>query len=162
LESPSTRRIKKTGAEMKESTWEQLDEEFNRFPIMRSEPTTIEEVQAAAERVGRPFHSDYSDFLRRYGGAIVGAYPIFGLRQAEAMGNAFWSVVDVTNRFRTDGWAGTSEWYVISMDGGGNPIGVSSDGKVWISDHDAGEVTVIAPDFETFLLRQCLSQGSRI
>ena len=32
----------------------------------------------------------------------------------------------------------TDEWAVISMDLGGNPIGLTSTGEVWISDHESG------------------------
>jgi hypothetical protein len=142
---------------MREETWALLEGEFTQFPVMRSEPATSQEVAAAAQALCRSFHDDYAEFLRRYGGAMVGSYPIFGLRQAEVMGNDFWSVVDVTRRFQAEGWPGTQDWYIISMDGAGNPIGVSVDGKVWISDHDVGAASVIANSFEDFLLRRCLT-----
>ncbi len=88
---------------------------------------------------------------------MVGAYPIFGVRQAEVMGNDGWSVEEMTKRFRSEGWDGTADWYIVSMDGAGNPIGISTDGRVWISDHDVGEVSVVASDFETFIAQQCLT-----
>lgn len=140
---------------MREETWARLEGEFAQFPVMRAEPATSQEVAAAAQALGRNFHDDYAEFLRRYGGATVGSYPVFGIRVAEVMGNRD-TVVEMTRRFQAQGWPGTSEWYIISMDGAGNPIGVSQDGKVWISDHDVGEVSVIANDFEDFLVRRCL------
>ena len=48
------------------------------------------------------------------------------------------------------------KWAVISMDHSGNPIGLDADGKIWISDHDAGAVQVIANNFESYLRNQCL------
>jgi len=66
------------------------------------------------------------------------------------------SVVDVTNRFRKDGWAGTDKWAVVSVDHSGNPIGLDSTGAVWLSDHDFGEVVQIADSFEAFIRKRCL------
>ena len=52
---------------------------------------------------------------------MVGADPVFGLRQAEVMGMPY-SVVDNTSHFRKQRWPGVENWYVISMDGGGSPV----------------------------------------
>ncbi len=57
-----------------------------------------------------------------FGGAMVGPYPIFGLRPVEVMGDNHWSVVDVTRRYRIDGVAGTEDWVVFSEDHAGNPV----------------------------------------
>jgi hypothetical protein len=137
-------------------TWETLDQEFSQFPIMRaSEVPSEDEIVAAAVAIGCSFHEDYVDFLRRYGGATVGSLPVFGLRPAKVMGKR-WSVVDLTKWFREQGWPGVTEWYVVSEDGFGNPIGIAKDGHVMIADHDAGQVSVLATDFEDFLLHYCL------
>jgi hypothetical protein len=48
------------------------------------------------------------------------------------------------------------EWYVISEDGFGNPIGMAQDGRVMISDHDGGQASLLATEFEYFLLHHCL------
>jgi hypothetical protein len=140
---------------MKQETWARLDREFSRFPMMKASAASQQEIEEAAEALGCFLQKDYIDFLLRYGGAIVGPYPIFGLHRPPAMG-APWSFVDVTKQFRADGWKGTCEWCIISEDGFGNPIGVSSDGKVWVSDHDAGQITEIAANFEEFLRQHCL------
>jgi hypothetical protein len=62
--------------------------------------------------------------------------------------------IDVTARFRADGWTPTDEWVVISMDLAGNPIGLTASGEVWISDHGAGAIAMISGTFEGFVLRQ--------
>jgi hypothetical protein len=95
-------------------------------------------------------------FIHRYGGAIVGPYRVFGLRNSEPMGNGEDSFLKVTKAFRQKGWPGVEKWAVISMDRGGNPIGLDADGKVWISDHDFGGVQVIAKSFEEYLRKSCL------
>jgi hypothetical protein len=138
-------------------SWQLLEQQFATFPItVASEvPTSEDEIADAAAAIGCSFHEDYLDFLRRFGGAMVGSLPVFGLRPAKVMGKQ-WSVVEETNWFRDQGWPGIAEWYVISEDGFGNPIGIAPDGRVMISDHDVGQVSVLATDFEDFLLHHCL------
>src|SRR5437870_2403020 len=122
---------------MRETTWAALERKLA-SPILKASPVPREEIDDAARSLKCVFHKDYIEFLLRYGGAVVGPNPVFGLRQPEVMGKP-WSVVDVTNMFRADGRRGISEWYIISNDGFGNPIGLAPDGRVWISDHDAGD-----------------------
>jgi hypothetical protein len=146
---------------MKPETWTRLDRQFaddfaiagQAITVARETPSD-QEIAAAAELLGSNFDSDYVAFLKRYGGAIVGSLPVFGLRPVEVMG-VVWSVVDVTRRYRDQEWPGTADWYVISEDGYGNPIGIDSDGQVKVSDHDHGDVATLAPTFEDFLLIQC-------
>ena len=123
---------------------------------MRAEEVQIVEIDAASNELGIPFAADYREFIRRYGGAIVGPYPVFGVRAAEPMGKDDASVTQVTRQFRHKRWPGTEDWAVFSLDHAGNPIGFDKDGKVWISDHDAGVLEVIAPNFEKYLRRRCL------
>jgi hypothetical protein len=141
---------------MMASMFDRLDQEFSTFPIMRASDTPSgEEVARAASALGVTFHDDYVAFLRRYGGAMVGSLPVFGLRPVKVMGKR-WSVVDITEWFRNEGWPRTHAWYVISEDGFGNPIGVTEDGRVMLFDHDAGQEQVLARDFEHFLIEHCL------
>jgi hypothetical protein len=142
---------------MGEYTFQRLEELFDESPVMRATEASASEIENAARSLNCSFHEDYAEFLRHYGGGMVGSYPIFGIHKAHVMGD-FYSVVDVTRRFRSQGWPGTLNWYVISMDGGGNPIGVDSEGRVWISDHDAGAVNQIAEHFEEFLDRIALAR----
>lgn len=135
---------------MSPSTWERLETEFRQFPILRGQPASVEEISTAEAALGLSFPDEYRDFLLRYGAAIVGPYPIFGVRPVEPMGHD-WSVVGMNQRFRADRWAGVDEWLIISQDHAGNPMGVAPDGQVWISDH--GHLSVIAEDFETFILK---------
>jgi hypothetical protein len=138
---------------MKEETWKILEVEFQRSPILRAGGVSDEEIDAASEGIGITFPDDYREFLRRYGGATVGAYHIVGLRQSETMSNG--SVTSVNNDFRIKGWPGIESWLIISVDHGGNPIGFAPDGQIWISDHDFGIVKPIAQDFEDFIHNYC-------
>jgi SUKH superfamily protein len=146
---------------MKPETWARLDRLFadnlaiagRAITVARGVPSD-EEIAGAAESLGREFDPNYIAFLKRYGGAVVGSLPVFGLRPVEVIGKV-WSVVEVTRRYRDQNWPGTADWYVISEDGFGNPIGIDADGKVMISDHDHGDIAILARNFEDFLLLQC-------
>lgn len=141
---------------MNAQTWKRLNEEFSRFPVMKAtDVPSAAEIHEAEQILGCTFSEDYKEFLRRYGGATVGSLPIFGLRPALATGSP-WHIVELTQRYRAQNWPGVDNWYIISEDGFGNPIGIATDGKVMISDHDAGDITVLAQDFEDFLLNHCL------
>ncbi len=141
---------------MKPSTWKVLDAEYGAFPILMAGPVPASEVTAASKSIGLGILDDYAAFLTRYGSAIVGPYPIFGLRPVEPMGND-WSVVEMTRRFRADRWPGTEQWIVFSRDLGGNPIGLSQEGEAWVSDHEQGGITRVASSFEAFLLQALAS-----
>lgn len=140
---------------MKSGAWDALDRAFAEFPILRAEPVPNEEIDAAGQALGVQFDPDYREFVRRYGGAIVGPYPIYGLRQAEPMDDSLWSVMVVTMHYRTEGWPGTDEWYIVSTDHAGNPIGMDREGVVRTYDHDARGVFKLADNFENYLL-ECL------
>jgi hypothetical protein len=144
------------------TTWEKLEKDFlqveriaGRALTRASDVPSDGEISRAAQQLDCTFTDDYIAFLRRYGGATVGSLPIFGLRPVEVTGEP-WSVVAATQIFRQEALPGTEDWYVISNDGYGNPIGIARDGRVMIVDHDAGGLSVLADSFEDFLLSHCL------
>jgi hypothetical protein len=134
-------------------TIQRLDQRFASAPVLLGGPVPVGEIEAAEQRIGMPFDADYREFIERYGGAVVGSLPVLGLRQAEVMADDTFSVVHVTERFRAARWSPTELWLVISVDLAGNPIGLSSDGAVWTSDHDAGDVGMVARTFEDFVVQ---------
>jgi len=137
---------------MNPDTWEKLHHEFTSFPMMVAEGVARDEIDAAAGRLGVNFCEEYEEFLERYGAAMVNQYPVLGLRQAEVMGNDAWSVLEVTQRFRDDGWPGVEAWYIVSIVGAGNPIGLDPSGRVLVSDHNVGSIEEVAESFERFLV----------
>ncbi len=142
---------------MNSDTLDRLDQMFAESPMMRAEDVpTQDEVDAASHEIGIPFPEDYREFLLRYGGAMVGPYPVFGLRPVDVMDDDRWSVVDITGEIRSERLDGVSKWLVFSEDHAGNPIGMDADGKVWIYDHDFGGVAKLAEDFEEYVRTQCL------
>ena len=123
---------------------------------MKAGPVPRSEIDSALGNYRFSLSEDYLAFVERYGGAIVGPYPIYGLRMAPPMGREEKSALDITSRFVEQGWRGVENWLIISSDHSGNPIGLASDGKIWISDHDHGQVTVVAESFDGFLWNWCL------
>ena len=138
---------------MKPDTIKRLDDLYSSMPVLAAGKVPSTDVDRAEQVVGVSFDRDYREFVVRYGGAVVGSLPVLGLRKAEVMGDDSYSVVDVTARFRSDGWIPTEDWVVISIDLAGNPIGLTAEGEVWTSDHDAGETRIVARSFEDFVLK---------
>lgn len=142
---------------MKLDTLESLRAFFAQYPELLAGPASSAEIQSASAALGMPFPDDYREFLSECGGGIVGPCSIYGVRPVDAMGRD-WSVVAMTEAYRSQRWPGVEEWLIVSSDHGGNPIGVGRDGQVWISDHDLGVVEVLAVDFEEFLRTRCLGR----
>jgi hypothetical protein len=143
---------------MMKDTIDKLNSEFSEFPTMRADSLpSSKEIEEASKEVGVPFAPDYHEFLSHFGGAMVGAYPIYGLRSVPVMGSHRWSVVEVTRQFRDDKVPGCDSWVVISEDQAGNPIGMDSEGSIWIHDHDFGGISPLAKSFEEYIRTNCLN-----
>lgn len=119
----------------------------------------MNEIRELIEEIGFDLPTDYIEFVLRYGGAIVGPYTVFGLRAAPAMAVRENSAIEVTKRFRQEGWSETENWLVISKDHAGNPIGLDHTGKIWRIDHDGRVVECLAENFEQFLSEICLARS---
>lgn len=120
-----------------------------------SSPVAKGEIKEAEKKISSNFTDSYKKFVKKYGGAMVCGDFIYGLRKQEDMDNDLWSVIQNTNFYKKQQqWPGIEDWYVISDDGRGNPIGCKPDGSVWLSDHDAGfEQIKLADSFEEFLYK---------
>jgi len=99
------------------------------------------------------FSDGYKKFVQLYGAGLFDGHFIHGLRYIDMMSVNSWSIVDKTNFYKqTQKWPEIDDWYIISDDGRGNPIGCKPDSSVWLSDHDAGfEQIKLADSFEDFL-----------
>ena len=136
------------------NTWEELEKYFSeRTPDYIGGPVQENEIEMAEYELKLKFHLGYIYFLKLYGGATVCGELIYGLSYQQCMSIDCWSVVQNTNFYKqTQKWPDIDDWYVISDDGRGNPIGCKPDGSVWLSDHDAGfEQVKLADNFEEFL-----------
>ena len=85
--------------EEKKKIWDLLDSEFREDPNATGGPVTDEEEISTAERtLGVRFCEQYRKFLTRYGGAYVGAYPVYGLRKEYYMSDFAWHADEATPR----------------------------------------------------------------
>ena len=138
--------------------FDKLDADLSGDPVVMAGPALASEIDEIEAFAGFPLPDSYREFVRMYGAAIVGPYPIYGYGASEAMGAKEASVVEVTERFRSDRWPGSAEALVISMDHTGNAITMDASGQVHRFDHDAGVSEVISKSFEQFV-DWCLSRG---
>ena len=136
---------------MNQHTITMLQRHFAESPVLHGRPATNTEIMRAQQQLTCKFVPDYIEFLRLFGCGIVGPDPVFGIGVAQAMGDTD-DVVWQTKYFREQRWPGVDGWYVISEDARGNPIGIDPYGKVRRSDHDVGDISIVADDFESFLL----------
>jgi hypothetical protein len=61
---------------------------------------------------------------------------------------------EITRLFQGKRWPGVEDWFIFSVDGGGNPVGFAKDGSVWLSDQlDFRQIVKLASGFEDYLLK---------
>ena len=123
---------------------------FARWPESVGGPVGEAEIVAAERALGLSFPGDYREFVRLYGGGIVGSVGIVGLRIPEFLYATELLVTDLTRR-----WWGempeTAGWLVFATDDGG-PIGIELPGsRIVVLDHDFGGLIELAPDFGAYL-----------
>ena len=140
--------------------FEKLDAHFDRFPFLAGNPAEDEKITEIEEFLGFGLPASYKRFVSLYGGAIVGRYPIFGYGAAEEMGPKEASAIEITKRFRSDGWPESQNSLVVSIDHAGNPFCLKQDGKITLYDHDFGLLENTASCFTDFVLDKCLNSDN--
>lgn len=130
-----------------------LDSLFAESPVLVSGPAPAQELLRIEDYAGFGLPTDYRTFVERYGGAIVGAYSVYGFGASHAMGNNESSVITMTEHFRSQKWPGTEGGLVVSMDHAGNPVTLDKQGCVWLHDHDFGSTEKLADSFEEHIIR---------
>jgi hypothetical protein len=139
---------------MENSVWEDLKAYFedDREDYIGG-GVSLADIKIAEKELNVVFTDAYKHFLLKYGGATISGDLIYGLSYQQCMSVDCWSVIQNTNFYKHDQkWPDIDDWYIISDDGRGNPIGCKPDGSVWLSDHDAGfEQVKLADNFEEFL-----------
>lgn len=110
-------------------------------------------IKDMESELGLKFTEDYIEFLRCYGEAILGGYSVHGYADVSIHGRVG-SVVEKTEFYRDSDWPGIEDWYIISDDGRGNPIGCRADGSVWLSDQYSGfKAMQLASSFDVFIYK---------
>jgi hypothetical protein len=144
---------------MNNNTWDMINERFQRRPQARAAAIAAEDFDRLMAIFKPNIDPDYREFVLRYGGGIVGADSIYGLRRAEWMGTIGGkdTAPDITQWFRDRNWPGIRDWLIFTVDQGGNPIGLAPDQTVWLSDQlDFKQIVQVASGFEDYLLKWCL------
>jgi hypothetical protein len=140
----------------KDQIWELLDQEYKNYPEdFGGSVIDTKSIQEAEDSLNLSFSDSYVNFLKKYGSAALPGHIIYGLSPMSIMGDFITNVIEKTNFFKTkQNWPDIESWYIVSDDGFGNPIGIDPEGKVWLSDHDAGfEQIKLADSFEEFLYK---------
>jgi hypothetical protein len=150
------KRLEKVTAELTK----RLDEFYKRHPVAVRGPVGETEVARLEEFAGFTLPPSYKSFVTRYGAAFVGSYPIYGVGHAYAMAKNEGSAQEATEYFRAQQWTGINNWLIISTNLSGSPIGLTSEGEVYISDHEFGVVERIAVSFDLFLSDVCFAGTS--
>ena len=121
------------------------------YPFMVSRAATTGEIADTEAKLGVGLHADYATFLTHYGGAMLGAFPLFGVHPVEVMGQALNTVLDVTLFFRSQQWPHLGLNVVVSEDHAGNAIWMDDQGKLLSYDHDSGSLAVVADSLDHFI-----------
>jgi SMI1 / KNR4 family (SUKH-1) len=141
--------------EANNNLWALLEERFKSYPEDFGGKCELKEIEEAQKEIGLNFNNSYKKFLSKYGSVTLSGYIIYGLIPLPEMGRAHNDVIKKTKFFKeTQKWPDIENWYIISDDGRGNPIGIDHEGRVWLSDHDSGfEQIKLADSFEEFLYK---------
>jgi hypothetical protein len=120
---------------------------------LRGKPALDEEIKAAEDKLNVKFHTDYKDFIKRFGGAYAGMN-IHAFSNGSSLGKE--TVVELTldarKSYAGDERAGElNKSYVISMTGTGDPVIINPAGEVLVLYHDCDEREVLAASFEVLL-----------
>ena len=139
---------------MNRNTWDLLQKDYEQYPEDFSGPSDIKEILEKEKKLKVFFSKDYIKLIENFGSCILPGYLIHGIRSLPEMSHPTNDVVKKTLFYRSQNWPGIEDWYIVSDDGRGNPIGVDPEGRVWLSDHDSGfEKVLLAENFEEFLYK---------
>jgi hypothetical protein len=133
--------------------WQLLASEHTKYPEDFGSGCNEGKIREMEKFLNLSLSDTYKKFLLLYSAAVVPGHILYGAYPINAMDIGAQNVVEKTDLYKkTKKWPGIEDWYIISDDGRGNPIGCKPDGSVWLSDHDAGfEQVKLADDFERFL-----------
>jgi len=123
---------------------------------LKGAPATDEQIKSSENKLNYKFSQDYIDFIKEFGGAYLGVN-IHAFNNHSMMSKD--TVTETTQEFRK-AYEGRStqeliaKSLVIAIDGTGNPILISSDGKVFIVYHDSeDDVELLANRFNEFIIK---------
>src|SRR3989338_6817562 len=141
---------------MSSNVWTMLDDYFssNDGVMLHGLGVHSSQIKIAEDILDLKFSDAHKRFIEKYDGALLPGQTIYGLFQIPdekpyILENIILKTIYAKTKQK---WPGIEDWYIISDDGRGNPIGVNPKGEVFLSDHDSGfEQVKLADSFEEFL-----------
>ena len=125
--------------------------------------TSVEQeiIENAEKQLNVKFDNDYKEFIGCFGGSYIG-FPLYAFNNCKMLSDE--TIVDLTLNFRDaylleNKFPIIQESYVISVDGNGDPLVITPDGKVVIYYHDNNEQKVLADSFYVFLKSMMIDLG---
>ncbi|WP_404982264.1 SMI1/KNR4 family protein [Capnocytophaga granulosa] len=127
-----------------------LQDFFQENPITVGEPSTADELLLVEQTMQLKLDETHRYLLLHYGGVVIGDIHIYGLKNAELVGNE--TFVELTNDFREQ-ISIEAQQYVISVDDMGNPILVDTTTReVILYNHDIGVYEKLFNSLEDLIL----------
>ena len=133
---------------------ENLKDFFRKNPITVGEPSTADELLFVEQTMQLKLDETHRYLLLHYGGVVIGDIRIYGLKNAELVGDE--TFVELTNDFREQ-ISIEAQQYVISVDDMGNPILIDTvTRKVILYNHDIGVYEKLFNSLEDLILSKLM------
>ena len=129
---------------------ERLQDFFRKNPITVGEPSTADELLFVEQTMQLKLDETHRYLLLHYGGVVIGDIHIYGLKNAELIGDE--TFVELTNDFKEQ-MSIEAQQYVISVDDMGNPILIDTvTREVILYNHDIGVYEKLFDSLEDLIL----------
>ena len=127
-----------------------LQDFFQKNPITVGEPSTADELLLVEQTMQLKLDETHRYLLLHYGGVVIRDIRIYGLKNAELVGDE--TFVELTNDFREQ-MSIEAQQYVISVDDMRNPILIdTATREVILYNHDIGAYEKLFDSLEDLIL----------
>ena len=127
-----------------------LQDFFQKNPITVGEPSTADELLLVEQTMQLKLDETHRYLLLHYGGVVIRDIRIYGLKNAELVGDE--TFVELTNDFKEQ-MSIEAQQYVISVDDMGNPILIdTATREVILYNHDIGAYEKLFDSLEDLIL----------
>jgi SMI1/KNR4 family protein len=127
-----------------------LQDFFQKNPITIGEPSTADELLLVEQTMQLKLDETHRYLLLHYGGVVIRDIRIYGLKNAELVGDE--TFVELTNDFKEQ-MSIEAQQYVISVDDMGNPILIDTvTREVILYNHDIGAYEKLFDSLEDLIL----------
>ena len=127
-----------------------LQDFFQKNPITAGEPSTADELLFVEQTMQLKLDETHRYLLLHYGGVVIRDIRIYGLKNAELVGDE--TFVELTNDFKEQ-MSIEAQQYVISVDDMGNPILIdTATREVILYNHDIGSYEKLFDSLEELIL----------